>query len=191
MKIKSDKETHLIIIQRSPLDCNTLSPLHLQWSNTLRKKWNILGVKVPCYSIIDCIVIGKPSPTQKFFKVSEEKVLTGSQVWTLGQMVKLYDATFPYSSPWCAMTSVWVHCHEAAEHQPTTFHGVCLIFSRETTWSDTRTCDPTGEGQVSNPLCIGIAQNIVFLNLLLHSWLMRHNSSDSNTFVFSDGLVLT
>ena len=51
---------------------------------------------LPCYSFLDCIVIGKSSPTQKFFKVSEEKVITGSQVWTVGRMVKLYEAIFPY-----------------------------------------------------------------------------------------------
>ena len=49
----------------------------------------IFGVKVACYRFPDCIVIGKSSPTQKFFKVSEEKVVTGSQVWTVERMVKL------------------------------------------------------------------------------------------------------
>ena len=68
--------------------------------NASSEKMNILNVIVPCYSFLDCIVIGKWSPMEKFFKVSEEKV-TGSQVWTVGQMVKLYEATFPYSSLRC------------------------------------------------------------------------------------------
>ena len=54
----------------------------------------MLGVKVFCYSFLDCIVIGKSSPTQKFFKVSEEKEVTGSQVWTVGWMVKYTKSHF-------------------------------------------------------------------------------------------------
>ena len=97
MKIKCDDETHLIIFQRS----NTLSPLHLQ-RLIPQKKFNILGVKIPCYSFLDCIFIEKSSSMQNFFKVSEEKVVTGRQILTVGRMVKLYEATFPYSSPRCA-----------------------------------------------------------------------------------------
>ena len=73
-----------------PRDCNLLYLLRLQLLNTLRKKWNILGVRVLCYSFHDCTVIGKSSSMQKFFKVSEEKVVTGSQIWTEGRMVTLY-----------------------------------------------------------------------------------------------------
>ena len=91
-----------------PLDCNTLNLLSLQWSYTLRKKWNILGVKIPCYSFLDCIVIGKSSPMQKIFNVSEEKVVTRSQVWTVGRMINFYGATFPYSNPrWAWLVCGW------------------------------------------------------------------------------------
>ena len=33
------------------------------------------------------------------FKVSDDKVVAGSQVWTVGLMVKLYEDTFSYSTP--------------------------------------------------------------------------------------------
>ena len=92
-----------------------------------QKKLNTLGVKVPCYSFLDCIVIGKSLHMKKYLKVSEEKVVTGSQIWTVGRMVKLYEATFPYSSPQCArLVCMRVHCYEEAGHQPTTYHGVSV-----------------------------------------------------------------
>ena len=40
-----------------------------------------------------------PHPRRIFFKVSEENVVTGSQVRIVGRMVKLYEATFPYGKP--------------------------------------------------------------------------------------------
>ena len=97
------------------LDCNTLSPLRLQWSYTLRKSetsW--------------------VSPTQKFFKVSEEKIVTGSQVRTIAWMVKIYKAIFPYNSPRCA----WLVCGCIVMMQQDTSRQLStayLTFSRKAT----------------------------------------------------------
>ena len=45
-----------------------------------QKQLNILGVKVP----LTALSSGNRRSRRNFFKVSEEKVVTGSQVWTVG-----------------------------------------------------------------------------------------------------------
>ena len=88
-----------------PLDCNTLSPLSLQWSNIL-KKMKHLGPQNTLLQLLWLHCHREIVAHAEFFKVSEENVVIGSQIWTVGRMVMLYEAIFPYSSPRCA----WYVC---------------------------------------------------------------------------------